>query len=110
TLVYVLLNGLAQWALFRAIAYPVDLLTVLLGVAAGTAAGAFTGTPGGAGTTEAGMILAYAALEVPKMPASAATLFYRGLHYLVILALGLPAIAVLEARLRRQPTAEELLP
>ena len=110
TLVYVVLNGLAQWALFRAIASPVDLLTVFLGVAAGTAAGAFTGTPGGAGTTEAGMILAYAALEVPKMQASAATIFYRALHYLVILALGLPALGVFEARLRRRRGGGELLP
>ena len=100
--VYVFLNSLAQWLLFRAIGEPVDLLTVLVAVTLGTAAGAFTGTPGGVGTTEAGMVLAYVALEVPKVEAGAATLLYRGLHYLVILALGLPALLVFEARLRRR--------
>ena len=102
---FVLLNSLAQWVLFRAVGQPVDLLTVLVAVTLGTAAGAFTGTPGGVGTTEAGMVLAYVALEVPKVEAGAGTLLYRGLHYLVILALGLPALLVFEARLRRRRRA-----
>lgn len=100
-IVYVLLNAGAQWALFHALDRPLDLLTVLLAVTVGTAAGAFTGTPGGVGTTEAGMVLAYVALEVPRLDAGAGTLLYRGLHYLVVLALGLPALLVFEARLRR---------
>jgi uncharacterized protein (TIRG00374 family) len=109
TLLFVVLNALAQWALFRGIGFPLDFLTVLLGVTAGAAAGAFTGSPGGAGTTEAGMILAYVALEVPKMQAGAATLLYRGLHYLVVLALGLPALAFFEAQRRRRPEPLEEL-
>jgi uncharacterized protein (TIRG00374 family) len=104
--VFVLLNSLAQWLLFRAMAHPVDLLTVLVAVTLGTAAGAFSGTPGGIGTTEAGMVLAYVALEVPKVEAGAGTLLYRGLHYLVIVALGLPALLVFEARLRRRRREE----
>lgn len=104
--VYVLLNSLAQWVLFRAIAEPVDMLTVLVAVTLGTAAGAFTGTPGGVGTTEAGMVVAYMALEVPRAEAGAGTLLYRGLHYLVILALGLPALVVFEGRLRRRRRGE----
>jgi uncharacterized protein (TIRG00374 family) len=104
---YMLLNSLAQWVLFRAMAQPVDLLTVLVAVTLGTAAGAFSGTPGGVGTTEAGMVLAYVALEVPQVEAAAGTLFYRGLHYLVILALGLPALLVFEGRLRQRQREEE---
>jgi uncharacterized protein (TIRG00374 family) len=99
---YVMLNAAAQWALFRALDRPVDLLTVLLAVTAGTAAGTFTGTPGGVGTTEAGMVLAYVALGVPELDAGAGTLLFRGLHYVVVLALGLPALLVFEARLRRR--------
>jgi uncharacterized membrane protein YbhN (UPF0104 family) len=105
-IVYVLLNGMAQWALFYAIGHPIDALTVLLAVTVGVAVGAFTGTPGGVGTTEAGMVLAYVALEVPRVDAAAATVFYRGLHYLVVLALGLPALLVFEARLRRRAREE----
>ena len=105
-IVYVLLNGLAQWALFYAIGRPIDVLTVLLAVTVGIAAGAFTGTPGGVGTTEAGMVLAYLALEVPRVDAAAATVLYRGMHYLVVLALGLPALLVFEARLRRRAREE----
>jgi uncharacterized protein (TIRG00374 family) len=105
-IVYVLLNALAQWALFHAIGRPTDVLTVLLAVTVGIAAGAFTGTPGGVGTTEAGMVLAYVALEVPQVDAAAATVFYRGLHYIVVLALGLPALLVFEARLRKRVREE----
>lgn len=105
-ILYVLLNAMAQWALFYAIGRPIDALTVLLAVTVGIAAGAFTGTPGGVGTTEAGMVLAYVALEVPEVDAAAATVFYRGLHYLVVLALGLPALLVFEARLRRRAREE----
>jgi uncharacterized protein (TIRG00374 family) len=104
--VYMLLNSLAQWVLFRAMGVPVDLLTVLVAVTLGTAAGAFSGTPGGVGTTEAGMVVAFMALEVPRVEAGAGTLMYRGLHYVVILALGLPALLVFEGRLRRRRRTE----
>ncbi|HEV8631087.1 MAG TPA: lysylphosphatidylglycerol synthase transmembrane domain-containing protein [Thermoanaerobaculia bacterium] len=106
-LAYVLLNALGQWALFRALGRPLDLLTVLVAVTAGIAVGGFTGTPGGVGTTEAGMILTLVALEVPRLDAAAGTLLYRGLHYALILGLGLPATFVFEARLRRRLPREE---
>ncbi|HXT21867.1 MAG TPA: flippase-like domain-containing protein, partial [Thermoanaerobaculia bacterium] len=76
--VFVALNSLAFWALFRALGRPVDVLTAWMAVTAGVAAGGFTGTPGGVGTTEAGMVLALSAMEVGQLDAAAATLLYRG--------------------------------
>jgi len=105
--VFVALNSLALWAFFRALGRPVDPLTAWMAVTAGVVAGGFTGTPGGVGTTEAGMVLALSAMEVGELDAAAATLLYRGLHYLVVLALGVPALVLLEARLRRRAVVEE---
>lgn len=105
--VFVALNSLALWAFFRALGRPVDPLTAWMAVTAGVVAGGFTGTPGGVGTTEAGMVLALSAMEVGELDAAAATLLYRGLHYLVVLALGVPALVLLEARLRRRTAVEE---
>jgi len=105
--VFVALNSLALWAFFRALGRPVDPLTAWLAVTVGVVAGGFTGTPGGVGTTEAGMVLALAAMQVSELDAAAATLLYRGLHYLVVLALGVPALVLLEARLRRRAVVEE---
>lgn len=107
-LVFVALNTLAQWAFFHALGRPVDLLTVWVAVTIGVMTGYFTGTPGGVGTTEAGMVIALSAMGVPELDAAAATLLYRGLHYVVMLALGLPALVILEARVRRrEPMVEE---
>lgn len=97
-------NGLAQWVVFLALGERVDLLLVLAVVALGNAAGILTGTPGGLGTTEAAMVASFAALGVDRVEAGAGTLLYRGLHYIVVLALGLPALAWLE--LRARPRAE----
>jgi uncharacterized protein (TIRG00374 family) len=96
--VYALVQALALWALFRAIDRPADLLTAWVAVTVGVMAGGFTGTPGGVGTTEAGMVLSLRAMEVGELEALGATLLFRGLHYLVVLALGLPALVFLEAR------------
>jgi len=104
---YVLVNALALWAFFRSLGHPVDLLTAWLAVTVGVIAGGFTGTPGGVGTTEAGMAIALVAMDVPELEAAAATLLYRGLHYVVVLALGAPALVLLEARLRRRALAGE---
>jgi uncharacterized membrane protein YbhN (UPF0104 family) len=98
---FVLLNALAQWLVFLSLDFRVSMLAVLIGVTLGTAAGALTGTPGGLGTTEAGMIFTFVALEVPEVEAVAATVLYRGLHYLLVVALGLPALLAFEARHRR---------
>jgi uncharacterized protein (TIRG00374 family) len=104
---YVLVNALALWAFFRSLGRPVDLLTAWVAVTVGVAVGGFTGTPGGVGTTEAGLALALVAMDVPQLEAAAATLLYRGLHYVVVLAVGAPALVLLEARLRRRAMAEE---
>ncbi len=106
--VFVALNSLALWAFFRALGRPVDPFTAWLAVTVGAVAGGFSGTPGGVGTTEAGMVLALAAMQVSELDAAAATLLYRGVHYLVVLAVGVPALVLLEARLRRRAAVEEV--
>ncbi len=98
-------NGLAQWVVFLALGERVDVLLVLAVVALGNAAGILTGTPGGLGTTEAAMVASFAALGVDRVEAGAGTLLYRGLHYIVVLALGLPALAWLELHARPQAGA-----
>jgi uncharacterized protein (TIRG00374 family) len=95
---YYVPNVLAQWLVFLALDRPIDPLVVLLAVTLGTAAGVLTGTPGGLGTTEAGMILAYVALDVPQLDAAAGTLLFRALHYLSVLGPGLPALIAFELR------------
>ena len=105
--VFVALNSLALWAFFRALGRPVDPLTAWLAVTVGVAAGGFTGTPGGVGTTEAGMVLALGAMEVGELDAAAATLLYPRAALPVVLVLGVPALVLLEARLRRRAVAEE---
>jgi uncharacterized protein (TIRG00374 family) len=99
---FVMLNTLAQWAFFLALDRPVDMLTVWVAVTIGVMTGYFTGTPGGVGTTEAGMVIALAAMGVPELDAAAGTLLYRGLHYATMMALGVPALVVLESRVRRR--------
>lgn len=93
---FIFLNGLAQWVVFAALGVPNSLLASLMGVALGAAVGGLTGTPGGLGTTEAGMIMTYAALEIAPVDAAAATLLYRGLHYGLVVFLGLPAVVLFE--------------
>src|SRR6185503_8113211 len=104
---FVALNALALWSCFRALGRPVDPLAAWAAMSLGALAGGLSGTPGGIATTEAGMVVALMALEVPELEAAAATLLYRGLHYLVVLVLGLPALVLLEARLRRRLAGEE---
>lgn len=86
----------AQWAVFRALGVEVPLSIVVSTVALGSAAGALTGTPGGVGTTEAAMLSIYSSFGIEPATAAAATLGFRGLHYAVVIACGLPALAVLE--------------
>jgi uncharacterized membrane protein YbhN (UPF0104 family) len=50
------------------------------------------------GASEAAMIAVFVALGVDRLDATAATLLYRGLHYLVVLGLGAPALVWLEGR------------
>lgn len=93
-----LANAVAQWLIFRALGQEVGMLPVIAVVALGNAAGMLAGTPGGVGTTEAAMVAAYVALGVDRASAGAATLLFRGLHYVLVVAAGLPALAWLEVR------------
>jgi uncharacterized protein (TIRG00374 family) len=93
-----LANAVAQWLLFRALGQEVGMLAVVAVVALGNAAGMLAGTPGGIGTTEAAMVASYVALGVDRANAGAATLLFRGLHYALVVGVGLPALAWLEAR------------
>lgn len=95
---YFLANAAAQWFVFLALGERVDPLVVYAGVALGGAFGGITGTPGGLGTTEAAMVATFAALGVGEVEAAAGTLLFRGLHYIVVLALGLPAFGLLELK------------
>lgn len=98
-LLYVVLNAGAQWLIFLALGRGVDPLVVFAGVSLGTAAGTLTGTPGGLGTTEAAMVASFGLMGIDRVDAAAGTLLCRGLHYAVVLAVGLPALAFLEMRL-----------
>ncbi len=95
---YFLVTALAQWLIFAALGRPESPLVVIAVVALGASAGMLTGTPGGVGTTEAAMVALYGALGVDPGEAAAATLMFRGLHYVSVMALGVPALIVLELR------------
>ncbi|HEX7181450.1 MAG TPA: lysylphosphatidylglycerol synthase transmembrane domain-containing protein [Thermoanaerobaculia bacterium] len=98
-LLYAVLNAGAQWLIFLALGREIDPLVVFAGVSLGTAAGTLTGTPGGLGTTEAAMVASFGLMGIDRVDAAAGTLLCRGLHYAVVLAVGLPALALLEMRL-----------
>jgi uncharacterized protein (TIRG00374 family) len=103
---FFLLNVLAQWFVFRSLGLEVAPLVILAGVALGNAAGMLTGTPGGLGTTEAAMVASFAAMGMDRLDAAAGTLLYRGLHYVSILGLGVPALLVLELQQGSEPSEE----
>jgi uncharacterized protein (TIRG00374 family) len=106
-----LMNALAQWLIFASLGEPVDLTTVFLVLALGNLVGVIAATPGGLGTTEAAMISGFVSLGVDRFAAGASTLMFRGIHYLVILALGVPALIFLEWRTRASvPVAAPALP
>ncbi len=96
--VYFLVNAAAQWAMFVALGAPVNPFVVLAVVAVGTAAGTLSGAPGGLGATELAMMASFEVMGVDKVTATAGTLLYRGLHYASVLAIGLPALGLLEWR------------
>jgi uncharacterized protein (TIRG00374 family) len=100
---FFLCNAFAQWVVFLALGLHVDPLVILAGVSLGNAAGILTGAPGGAGTTEAAMVASFVAMGVGRVDAVAATLLFRGLHYVIVLGIGLPALATLELRLNKTP-------
>lgn len=97
--VAVFLSGvLAQWAVFAALGVAVHPLAVAVTVSLGQAAGVVFGTPGGLGATEAAMIAGFGLFGVGRAEAASAVLLFRGLHYAVVLGLGLPSLALLEGR------------
>jgi uncharacterized protein (TIRG00374 family) len=107
SLVYVLLNLGAAWMAFRALGGSPSIMSVFLAVSVGVTVGALSGTPGGGLTTEVAMVKCYELLGVETPIALAATLLYRGLHYLLVLVLGGPSLAVLELLHRRaEPEAD----
>jgi uncharacterized protein (TIRG00374 family) len=89
--------GAAQWTVFRALGTEVQPLVVVGTVALGLTAGVLLGTPGGLGTAEATMIGLYIAFGVDRVDAASGVLLFRGLQFAVVLGLGLPAMAALEA-------------
>ena len=102
---FFLANAVAQWLIFMALRQPVNPFVVIAGVALGQSAGTLSGTPGGLGTTEAAMVASFEAMGVDPIEAAAGTLLFRGLHYAIVLALGLPALAAFEMRGGGSPRA-----
>lgn len=107
SLVYVSLNLGGAWMAFRALGESPSMMSVFLAVSVGVTVGALSGTPGGGLTTEVAMVKCYELLGVETSIALAATLLYRGLHYLLVLGLGGPSLAILEFLHRRdEPDAD----
>ena len=100
--VILLMGILAQWAVFQAVGASPGFAVLLSTVTLGATAGVLAGTPGGAGATESAMIASYVLLGVDPANATAGVLLYRGLHYLLVLGLGLPALAAFELRPKRE--------
>ena len=107
---YFLVNIAAQWAMFRALGADVSPFVVVSVVAMGTAVGTLTGTPGGLGTTEVAMMASFKLFGVDEVVAAAGILLFRGLHYVTVLVVGLPALAVLELRAPSQSTGDPSTP
>jgi uncharacterized protein (TIRG00374 family) len=97
-ILYFLVNAAGLWAMFLAIGAPVGPFAALAAMTMGTAVGTLSGSPGGVGTTEIAMMASFRLLGVDEVTAAAGTLLYRGLHYAGVLAVGLPALALLEWR------------
>jgi uncharacterized protein (TIRG00374 family) len=95
---YFLVNAAGLWVMFLAIGAPVGPFAALAAMTLGTAVGTLSGSPGGVGTTEIAMMASFKLLGVDEVTAAAGTLLYRGLHYAGVLAVGLPALALLEWR------------
>lgn len=100
----------AQWGIFHSLGTTVNPWVVVATVTLGLSAGVLLGTPGGLGTAEATMIALYGAFGVDRVDAASAVLLFRGLQFVVVLGLGLPSMAILEAYsvMVRRRTDEEL--
>lgn len=100
-LVLAAFNLAAAWVAFAALGTALPASWVFFSVSLGVTIGAISGTPGGGLTTEAAMVTCYTLLGADRTVALAATLLYRGLHYALVVLLGLPSLAVLESLHRR---------
>ena len=107
TLLYAACNVASAWAAFAALGESPPVAYVFLAVSLGVTIGALSGTPGGSLTTEAATVTCYSLLGLDRTTAVAATLLQRGLHYLLVVVLGVPALGLLEMRHRR--SAAELV-
>ncbi|MFQ5669898.1 MAG: YbhN family protein [Acidobacteriota bacterium] len=74
-------NAIVLWIAGKATGADFSLAAAAAAWALGSLAGAVTGTPGGAGTTEAAAMLPLTTQGVPSAEALAAILVARGLHY-----------------------------
>jgi uncharacterized protein (TIRG00374 family) len=103
------LNVAAQWLIFDSLGTPVRLVAIGAAIALGLAAGLVTGTPGGVATTEAAMVGLYVSFGVDGVEATAGVLLYRGIHYLLVLTLGLPSLVYCGATKGKQRRARSAL-
>ena len=99
-LAYVALTFAAQLLVFVALDHDVSALIVFVALSLGTALGALSGSPGGIATTEAAMVGTYVLLGVNQIDAAAATFLFRGLHYALVLIMGLPSLIYFELQHR----------
>lgn len=96
SLVWMTSSVAAQWVLFVALDVPVGFWTAAAAVGLGVIATVLTQTPGGIGSTEAAMVAAYSAFGIDQVDALAGTLLFRGIHYALVLGLGLPSLLFCE--------------
>ncbi len=106
SVVWMTSSVLAQWTLFVALGVEVGFWTAAVSIGLGVIATVLTQTPGGIGSTEAAMVAAYAAFGVDQVDALAGTLLYRGIHYALVLGLGLPSLLICELTKPPRPDAE----
>ena len=103
SVVWMTSSVLAQWVLFIALDTRVGFWTAAAAVGLGVIATVLTQTPGGIGSTEAAMVATYTAFGIDQVDALAGTLLFRGIHYALVLALGLPSLLYCELSHSRNP-------
>ncbi len=83
-----LLNVVVLWIVGRAVGVPFSASAAAAAWALGSLAGAVSGTPGGAGTTEGAAIIPIVQEGFLPAEALAAVILARGLHYISALLVG----------------------
>ncbi len=98
-----LLAGSVEWiAAALAVSWP--WWWCILAVALGTTAGGLLGTPGGVGGVEAGMVLTLTLLGAIEADAVVVTVLFRGVHYALVIGLGLGSLLLCEWRYEGEPS------